>query len=187
MNACLLEKKLQRYRNIWSKNEISSKIPPSISLFSEITMVSNIVCILLGLSYEFLCPYICYHIILDPDNTWCMYDALMQKIWFKTMVQTNENKKASSPLIRFIFFPLVSIILVAIFQYFDDFQMFQVKASVPWRLFCFITSHWSVMHVRDVGDQCISNKANVNKLGFTCKCNLSSLNYRASLSVKYFF
>lgn len=104
MNTCLLEKKLQRYRNIWSKNEISSKIPPSISLFSEITMVSNIVYILLGLSYEFLCPYICHHIILDPDNIWCMYDALMQKIWFKAMVQTNENKKASSPLIIQVYF-----------------------------------------------------------------------------------
>lgn len=103
------------------------------------------------------------------------------KLW-STLIKL---RKPYSLLLKFLFFPLVNRILLAIFKNFDDFQTLQVKASIPWRLFCFITRHWSITHVGNVCDQCISNKANIDKLGITCKGGLSSVNYWASLSVKY--
>lgn len=119
----------------------------------------------------YLLPY-----VFDPDNIWCYVYALMQ-IWFKAMIHINKNKKALLSVIKVSFFPLVNRILLAIFKNFD-FQTLQVKTYHSWRLFCFITGHWSITHVGNVCDQCISNKANKgDKLGITCKGGLSSVNY----------
>ena len=139
-----------------------------VSLFSKISVFSRIVSILLGFSYEFSCLYICYPIIFDPDNIWCWVYALMHKTWFKAMIQTNKNKTYCL-LLKFLFFLLVNKILLAIFENFDDFQTLEVNVSIPWRLFCFITRGWSIIHVRNVCDQCISNKADINKLVITCR------------------
>ena len=82
------------------------------------------------------------------------------RLWSKQI----KIRKPYSLLFKFLFFILVNKILLAIFKNFDNFQTLQVKASIPWRLFCFITRRWSIMHVGNVCDQCISNKADINSL-----------------------
>lgn len=101
--------------------------------------------------------------------------------------QTNENKKTypGPYFVRFLSF----LLLVKYCQLFPTtlmtFKCFKQRHNFySLETILFITNHRSIMHVRNVGAQCISNKVNVNKPGFTHKCSFSVLDLCASLRVK---
>lgn len=101
--------------------------------FSEITVVN---------SYRVFI-WIFMHV---PYYTWpryfdSRYYEHMQKMWFKVMAQTDENKKASSSLIIQAFvLLLISKIFLAMFQYFDDLQTLLVKIQLLFPRGCFVSS-----------------------------------------------